>query len=86
MSNPRRFRLPTGNRRAFLGSAAAGGLLPSGLVDRALGQERLTLNQAAATVHPLATQSAMRMLRSVQPWFLGLSMAITPALGVDAWS
>lgn len=64
MSNPRRFRLPTGNRRAFLGSAVAGGLLPSRLVDRAVGQERLTLNQAAATVHPLATQSAMRILRS----------------------
>ena len=54
--------LPTSTRRAFLQSALASGFLTSGFADHSMGQDRLTLDQAAATVHPLATNSAMRIM------------------------
>jgi gamma-glutamyltranspeptidase/glutathione hydrolase len=50
-------------RRAFLKTTAASGILPSVLGTNAYPQDRLTVNPAAATVHPLATQSAMRILQ-----------------------
>ena len=51
-------------RRAFLQTAAASGVLSTGIPRFALGWDKLTINHGAATVHPLATRSAMRVLQS----------------------
>ena len=51
-------------RRFFLQSAAASGVLLSTKARRSSGFDKLTVNRGAATVHPLATQSAARILRS----------------------
>ena len=51
-------------RRFFLQSAAASGVLLSTKAPRSSGFDKLTVNRGAATVHPLATQSAARILRS----------------------
>ena len=53
-------------RRAFLQTAAASGVLASGIPTIAYGcntVDKLTVNHGAATVHPLATRSAMRILQ-----------------------
>ncbi|MFM8399858.1 MAG: twin-arginine translocation signal domain-containing protein, partial [Pirellula sp.] len=53
-------------RRAFLQTAAASGVLASGIPTIAYGWntvDKLTVNHGAATVHPLATSSAMRILQ-----------------------
>jgi len=53
-------------RRAFLQTAAASGVLASGIPGIAYGWntfDKLTVNHGAATVHPLATRSAMRILQ-----------------------
>ncbi|MFM8263085.1 MAG: gamma-glutamyltransferase [Pirellula sp.] len=53
-------------RRAFLQTAAASGVLASGIPTIAYGWntvDKLTVNHGAATVHPLATRSAMRILQ-----------------------
>lgn len=54
-------------RRVFLQTAAASGVLTSGIpgiADAWNGFDKLTVNHGAATVHPLATRSAMRILQS----------------------
>jgi gamma-glutamyltranspeptidase/glutathione hydrolase len=54
-------------RRAFLQRAAASGFLASGIPATAYSWakfDKLTVNHGAATVHPLATRSAMRILQS----------------------
>ena len=54
-------------RRAFLQRAAASGVLASGIpatVHSWAKFDKLTVNHGAATVHPLATRSAMRILQS----------------------
>lgn len=53
-------------RRAFLQTAAASGVLASGIPGLAYGWntfDKLTVNHGAATVHPLATRSAIRILQ-----------------------
>lgn len=53
-------------RRAFLQTAAASGVLASGIpgiADAWNGFDKLTVNHGAATVHPLATRSAIRILQ-----------------------
>lgn len=53
-------------RRAFLQTAAASGVLASGIPGIAYGWntfDKLTVNHGAATVHPLATRSAMKILQ-----------------------
>lgn len=51
-------------RRAFLKTTATGGAFLGSLLGRSHGWDRLTVNRGAATVHPLATRSAMRILQS----------------------
>jgi len=51
-------------RRTFLKIAAATGLVSNRLIPNLDACDRLTINHAAATVHPLATQSAMRILQN----------------------
>lgn len=53
-------------RRAFLQTAAASGVLASGIpgiADAWNTFDKLTVNHGAATVHPLATRSAMKILQ-----------------------
>lgn len=52
------------DRRSFLKLATTSGLISGMLAPDLYGWDRLTLNQAAATVHPLATRSAMRILKN----------------------